>query len=144
MLLALSLYFSRKSFTPEKAIWLIYLSISSSVIPMPRSLMVSVPSFSFRFTLTVRSPSSPLKSPLSASVFIFCVASTALETISRRKISWSEYKNFLITGKMFSVVTPIFPFCIAVLCFTYIIFSVFRLHKNYAKDIFLHNDASLH
>src|SRR5574344_235526 len=36
----------------------------------------------------------------------------ALDTISRRKISWSEYKNFLITGKMFSVVTPILPFCI--------------------------------
>jgi hypothetical protein len=33
----------------------------------------------------------------------FWVASTALLTSSRRKISWSEYKNFLIIGKMFSV-----------------------------------------
>mgnify|MGYP007127933468 CR=1 FL=1 len=90
MLLALSLYFSRKSLTPEKAIWLIYLSISSSVMPMPLSLMVMVPAFSSTDMRTVRSPSSPLKSPFSASVFIFCVASTAFETISRKNISWSE------------------------------------------------------
>ena len=122
ILLALSLYFSKKSLTPENAIWLIYLSISSSVIPIPRSLIVSVPSFSSRLTLTVRSPSSPLKSPFSASVFIFCEASTAFDTISRRKISWSEYKNFLMTGNMFSVVTPMLPFCISIL-FLFLLFS---------------------
>ena len=59
---------------------------------------------------TVKSPSSPLNSPALARVFSFCVASTALLIISRKKISFSEYKNFLITGKMFSVLTPIDPF----------------------------------
>ena len=93
---------------------MMYLSISSSVMPIPLSLMVKVLFFSSSDTRTVKSPSSPLNSPFSANVFIFCVASTALLTISRKKISWSEYKNFLITGNMFSVVTPMFPFCMVV------------------------------
>lgn len=38
-------------------------------------------------TCTVKSPTSPLNSPIEESVFSFCVASTALETNSRRKIS---------------------------------------------------------
>ena len=42
-------------------------------------------------------------------VWLAMNASTALATISLKKISWSEYKNFLITGKIFSVVTPILP-----------------------------------
>ena len=70
------------------------------------TVIVSLP----KDTCTVKSPSSPLNSPIEASVLSFWVASTALETNSRRKISWSLYKNFLITGKIFSVVTPIFPF----------------------------------
>ena len=40
--------------------------------------------------LGVRSPSSPLNSPVEESVLSFCVASTELEISSRRKISWSE------------------------------------------------------
>lgn len=39
----------------------------------------------------------------SDSFFSFWVASTAFDTNSRRKISWSLYRNFLIIGKMFSV-----------------------------------------
>ena len=101
------LYFLTNSSAPEKAIWLIYLSISSAVIPIPRSEMVIV--LSSNLIRTVKSPISPLNSPTEASVFNFCVASTALETNSRRKISWSLYKNFLIIGKMFSLVTPILP-----------------------------------
>ena len=62
------------------------------------------------FTWIVRSPNSPLKSPVDARVFSFCVASTAFETNSRRNISWSLYKNFLMMGKIFSVVTQWFPF----------------------------------
>ena len=53
----------------------------------PELLMVRVPAFSSRETRTVVSPISPLKSPWAARVFNFCVASTALETISRRKMS---------------------------------------------------------
>ena len=81
MALASYLYFSRKSFAPEKAIWLIYLSISSAVKPMPRSEMVivSLPNE----TCTVKSPNSPLNSLIEASVFNFCVASTALEAITK-------------------------------------------------------------
>ena len=112
MPLALFLYFSMKSVAPENAIWLMYLSISSSVMPTPWSEMVIVPASLLTATRTVRSPSSPLKSPTDASVFSFCVASTAFEITSRRKISWSLYRNFLMMGKMFSVVTPMLPFCI--------------------------------
>ena len=79
-------------------------------MPMPRSVTVSVRLSASTLMRIVRSPMSPLASPLDESVLSFCVASTAFDTSSRRKISWSEYKNFLITGKMFSVVTPIFPF----------------------------------
>ena len=114
MLFSWSLYFSRNSPALENAIWLIYLSTSSSVIPIPRSVMVSVFSLSSTATRIVKSPNSPLNSPLDATAFIFCVASTAFATSSLKKISWSEYKNFLITGKMFSVVTPMCPFAISV------------------------------
>ncbi len=41
----------------------------------------------------------------------FWVASTAFETSSRKKISWSLYRNFLMIGKMLSVVTLIVPCC---------------------------------
>jgi hypothetical protein len=41
-----------------------------------------------------------------------------LETNSRRKISWSEYKNFLMIGKIFSVCIEMVPFsCIAIFGF---------------------------
>ena len=112
MALALSLYLLKNSSAPENAIWLIYLSISSAVIPIPASLTVRVPFSASTDTVTFSSPSSSLYSPQEARVFNFCVASTAFDTSSRRKISWSLYKNFLITGKIFSVVTPIDPFCI--------------------------------
>ncbi len=111
------LYLSKNSSAPEKAIWLMYFSISSAVIPIPRSLKVSVPFSLSMLTETFSSPNSPLNSPTEANVFNFCVASTAFETNSRTKISWSLYKNFLIMGKMLSVVTPMFPFCIVVYFF---------------------------
>ena len=79
-----------KSVTPLKAIWLMYFSTSSAVMPMPRSLTVRVFFLGSSFTSMERSPSSPLNSPRVLSVFSFCVASTALLMSSRRKISWSE------------------------------------------------------
>ena len=104
-----SLYLVKNSSAPENAIWFIYFSISSESIPIPLSETVKVPSSLFTEIVTFKSPSSPLNSPTEANVFNFCVASIALDTNSRKKISWSEYKNFFITGKIFSVVTPIFP-----------------------------------
>ena len=104
-----SLYFSRNSPALENAIWLMYLSTSSSVIPRPLSMTLRVLASSSSTMRTFSSPSSPLNSPETARAFIFWSASTAFATSSRRKISWSEYRNFLITGKMFSVVTPILP-----------------------------------
>ena len=41
-MIAWFLYFSMNSSAPEKAIWLMYLSTSSAVMPMPRSVTVSV------------------------------------------------------------------------------------------------------
>src|SRR5690606_23202213 len=73
------------------------------------SRMVNVLLFSSRMMSIVRSPSSPLNSPREASTFNLLVASTALETSSRRKISWSAYRNFLMMGKMLSVCTDILP-----------------------------------
>ena len=86
-MIAWFLYFSRNSSAPEKAIWLIYLSISSAVMPIPSSDTVSTRLSGSSFT---RIPSSPLNSPVEESVLSFCVASTELEISSRRKISWSE------------------------------------------------------
>ena len=83
-------------------------------MPIPWSETVSVFLSLFIITRTRVSPNSPLNSPTEASVLSFCVASTALEINSRRKISWSEYKNFLMTGNMLSDVTPILPFAIFV------------------------------
>jgi hypothetical protein len=57
---------------------------------------------------------------------IFWVASTAFETNSRKKISWSEYKNFLIIGKMFSVLMEILPFSVDML--SYINFEQFYFY----------------
>ena len=117
------LYFSTNSSAPEKAIWLMYLSISSAVIPIPRSEIVIV--LSSNLTCTVKSPSSPLNSPTEESVFNFWVASTALETSSRRKISWSLYKNFLIIGKMFSDVTPMLPCLLLIVWISYYFYCYF-------------------
>src|SRR5690348_3202170 len=87
-----------------------YFLISSAVMPMPLSLMVMVFAFSSTDTCTVKSPRSLLYCPREESLLIFCVASTALLTSSLRKISLSEYKNFLMMGKMFSVWMDIVPF----------------------------------
>ena len=116
------LNFSTNSVAPEKAIWFIYLSTSSLVMPIPLSRMVRVFFFLSTSIFIVRSPSSPLNSPADARVLSLFVASTALLTISRRNISFSEYKNFLITGKMFSVFTPIEPVCISIYFYLLIFF----------------------
>src|SRR4051812_48408678 len=105
-----SLNFSRNSSAPENAIWLIYFLISSAVIPIPLSEIVIVFAFSSSFTRMLRSPSSLLYCPSEESLFTFCVASTALLTSSRRKISLSEYRNFLMIGNIFSVWIDIVPF----------------------------------
>lgn len=89
-MIAWFLYFSMNSSAPEKAIWLMYLSTSSAVMPMPRSVTVSVFCALSTATWIVRSPSSPFTSPIDERVLSFCVASTAFEMSSRRKISCSE------------------------------------------------------
>ena len=86
-MIAWFLYFSMNSSAPEKAIWLMYLSTSSAVMPMPRSVTVSVLASLSAETRIVRSPKSPFISPIDERVFSFWVASTALEISSRRKIS---------------------------------------------------------
>jgi len=111
----------------EKAIWLMYFSTSSAVIPTPRSVIERIFLSLFTFTWMVRSPSLPLNLPSDARVFSFCEASTALEINSRRKISCSEYKNFFMMGKIFSVWTLIFPVCII-----YLVYSLFS--PDFDKD----------
>ena len=92
------------------------------------SAQVSVVTVSYtHLDVYKRQPISPLNSPLDARVVSFCVASTALETNSRRNISLSLYKNFLMMGKMFSVVTPIFPFCILFMVLSYYVIYTFEL-----------------
>ncbi len=59
-------------------------------MPTPRSVTVSVRASLSTAMRTARSPSSPFASPIEEKVFIFCVASTAFDTSSRRKISCSE------------------------------------------------------
>jgi hypothetical protein len=58
------------------------------------------------------SPNSVFASPIEIKCFSLEVASVPLEISSRKNISWSEYKNFLINGKMFSTDTLIFPLLI--------------------------------
>ena len=89
-MIAWFLYLAMNSSAPEKAIWLMYLSTSSAVMPMPRSVTVSVFFCGSTATWIVTSPSSPFTSPIDERVLSFCVASTAFEISSRRKISWSE------------------------------------------------------
>ena len=55
-------------------------------------------------------------SPSCANILRFWVASTALETNSRKKISWSLYRNCLMMGKMLSVVTLMVPCCAMLMC----------------------------
>ena len=62
-------------------------STSSRVIPIPLSDTVKVPASLSAFTRTRKLEASPLNSPEDANTFNFCVASTAFDTISRRKIS---------------------------------------------------------
>ena len=117
--LAESLYFSRNSSAPEKAIWLMYFSTSSAVIPNPWSIRcIFLPSLSI-LTSMIGLPYSTLASPILAKCFNFKVASVALDTNSRKKISWSLYKNFLISGKMFSTDTLIFPVVIFLFIFLF-------------------------
>ena len=113
---SLSLYLFTNSSAPENAIWLIYFSTSSPVIPIPLSLMVIVFLSLSSITSTLSFDKSVLNSPTDLSVFNFCVASTALETSSLKNISLSEYKNCFIIGKIFSVCTLILPFFFIV-CF---------------------------
>src|SRR6202000_1584529 len=118
-----SLNLSINSVAPEKAIWLMYFLISSAVIPKPLSDMVMVFFFSSKATSTRRSPNSPLYWPNELNRLIFLVASTAVDTSSLEKISRSEYKNFLMIGKMFSVWIQIVPFsCIIYNCLVIINF----------------------
>src|SRR5688572_2363821 len=131
----LSLYCSTNSVAPENAIWLMYFLISSAVIPIPWSeiviLRVSLSTLTFTFK---SSPTSPLYSPIADKRFSFWVASTAFETNSRRKISWSEYKNFLMIGKIFSVWIEMVPF--SAIIFMLLIFKVQMLNlKRYAFNL---------
>ena len=64
-------YFSKNSSAPENAIWLIYLSTSSAVMPIPLSEIVNVPASLSSLISTRRSPNSPLNSPHDESVFHF-------------------------------------------------------------------------
>jgi hypothetical protein len=51
---------------------------------------------------------------MEARCFSFRVASVALEINSLRKISWSLYRNFLMSGKMLSTETLILPVVIGI------------------------------
>ena len=111
----LSLYFCIKSSAPEKATCVIYFFTSSSVIPIPLSLKVNVPSSLFTETTTLNFSSSiPSASPRDTSLLYLLTASHPLLISSLMKISLSEYNHFLIIGNIFSVWIEILPFSILI------------------------------
>ncbi len=102
-------YFVMKSVAPEKATWAMYFTTSSSVMPMPLSMKVSVPA-SLSTTTSMRSgASSRVAWPVLASQRSFLMASQALEIISRTNMSLSEYSHCLMTGMMFSALIETVP-----------------------------------
>ena len=116
----LSLYCARKSVAPENAIWLIYSSTSSAVMPSPLSMNFRV--FSSGFTRTCTCGlyfSGSVYSPIISSFFSLVIASHPLEISSRKKISWSEYNHFLIIGKILSLLMESDP------CFSLILYTAF-------------------
>ena len=109
-----SVYLVMKSVAPEKATWAMYLTISSSDMPMPLSMKVSVP-FSLSVITSMRSgASSPWAWPLLTSQRYLRMASQPLATSSRMKMSLSEYSHCLMTGMMFSACIETVPFDISI------------------------------
>ena len=112
--LSSDVYLVMKSVAPEKATCAMYLTISSSVMPMPLSVKVSVPA-SLSITTSMRSGASSASAwPLDASQRYFFTASQALDTISRTNISLSEYSHCLMTGMIFSALIETVPLGICV------------------------------
>ena len=93
------------SAAPEKATWLMYFRTSSAVMPMPVS-EIRIVFFSLS-TDTVTAISSSLSG---WSMRNLVIASHALDTASRRKISLSEYSQRLITGIIFCASMDTDPF----------------------------------
>ena len=122
-------YFSIKSFAPEKAIWLMYFTISSSVIPIPLSLIVIVPASLSRTTSIFHSVLSISASPTEISFLSLLIASLAFDTISLIKMSFSEYSHFLIIGNIFSVLIDTLP----------LVYSIFLILLKMNKNIDFHN-----
>ena len=93
------------SAAPENATWLIYRRTSSSVMPIPVSEIRMV--FFSLSTDTVTVMGSSLSG---CSIRNLVIASHAFDTVSRRKISLSEYSHFLITGMIFCASIETEPF----------------------------------
>src|SRR3990167_7242657 len=91
------LYFSTNSSAAEKAIWAMYFSTSSAVIPIPLSEIVSVLASLSTVIETFNSEGSK-----DFKIFILFKASHAFDASSLKKISLSEYNHFLMIGKIFS------------------------------------------
>ena len=73
-------------------------------MPMPLSLKVSSPFSASSVTVTRQSSSAP-----GESIFCLVMASQPLETISRIKMSLSEYSHRLMIGIMFCAWMEILP-----------------------------------
>ena len=69
---------------PRSKIEQSFIEVSNHLVKQHR---VKVPASLSAFTRTRKLEASPLNSPEDANTFNFCVASTAFDTISRRKIS---------------------------------------------------------
>ena len=103
-------YFSMNSIAPDSAIEPMYFFTSSASMPMPLSRTVMVRAFLLTETSMRPAVSMSLTSPSEIRRCSLTIASEALETISRRKISLSEYSQRLMTGKIFLVSTEMPPF----------------------------------
>ena len=100
-----------------------YLVSSSSVIPMPLSSTLSVPASASRVTVILYCSSADSLTPRDSRRRSLVTASVALDTISLRNISFSEYSHFFIMGNICSVSTDIPPFLR--ISSIFIVFSVF-------------------
>ena len=84
------LYLATNSSAPEKAIWAMYFSTSSSVIPIPVSAIEIVLRLLSILTEILKSVSWTARAPPSLRIRILFRASVAFEMSSRIKMSLSE------------------------------------------------------
>ena len=111
--------FFQKFFCSRKAIWLMYFSTSSRVIPIPLSDTVKVPASLSAFTRTLKLEASPLNFSRRCQYFQFLCSIYCIRHYFTKKNFMIRIEKLLKIGNKFCVDTPIFPVAIVYLFFSF-------------------------